>query len=660
MSTTEEIQLKVHRCRFYGPELWSINSMTYNEKEEKLAVLRRRVRKFKTGQSDTQSVVQVWNMKSKAPFVEQTIYDNPDNPGLLEALQWLPDGRLFSCGLNACINEYDLKNSSIKSSYNGRSGPIWCMALDATNSLIAVGSEDAMISVYRLFDESLNFEKVLDRSDNRILCIKWHQPEDNTPPLIVSGSIDYIKIWNYQTGRCIDSIQVGTTGVVIWCLVVLKDFTIVSGDSNGTTSFWDGKVCTLNTTYKSHKGDVLAISVDSEESNLYSSGVDPTIVKFSRTKSMKYNSWTMNIKRNLNTHDVRAMICIKTNWLISGGIDTYLTLSCYPPNLKIRHFVNYSQNVTIIKDYALVQYETFVYIWKLGKSDEDVFQTSTLTGECIETLPLAESAVKLANIKSRKPIISSSFNDKFIAYSNYDNLKIKTWNETSVAKVPLLYEPIVNGNHLTFCGQNYLAISSGTTLNVLKLEVLGVVLHKRNDLKNNIYLMSGSNQYLAVSTIDPKRTVTVYSTDDWSLICDFANNLLPTALQINPFSSEGDIWMAYANRKLYNYNINSKSIVKSVDIKNYVKSHAINEANDEDYYSIKSIAFAKNTVIFSDDMFLYKLDIKTNKTNKRSDYRHIIKLGNGDKLNELVMFEVTPLSLFHRLPQTLAKKRFGT
>jgi U3 small nucleolar RNA-associated protein 4 len=230
MST--ELSLKVHRIRFFVAELSSINCMAFNESMNKLAIIRRRIRKYKSGQSDTLSTIEIWNFRSKAPFVEQIIDDNSDNPSLLESLVWTPNGRLFSCGLNSYLNEYDLNNSRIKRSYSVRSGPVWTMALDSTNTLIALGTEESYICVFRIEDQMLNFDKVMDRNDSRILSLQWHRPNDNTSQLIISGSIDYIKIWNYQTGRCIDYIKVGNTGIVIWCLAVLEDFTIISGDSS--------------------------------------------------------------------------------------------------------------------------------------------------------------------------------------------------------------------------------------------------------------------------------------------------------------------------------------------------------------------------------------------------------------------------------------------
>lgn len=43
------------------------------------------------------------------------------------------------------------------------------------------------------------------------------------------------------------------------------DFTIVSGDSRGKTSFWNGRTGTLVDSYQSHKADVLAVAVSQDQ-----------------------------------------------------------------------------------------------------------------------------------------------------------------------------------------------------------------------------------------------------------------------------------------------------------------------------------------------------------------------------------------------------------
>ncbi len=41
--------------------------------------------------------------------------------------------------------------------------------------------------------------------------------------------------------------------------------TVVSGDSRGKTSFWNGKTGTLVDSYQSHKADVLAVAVTKDQ-----------------------------------------------------------------------------------------------------------------------------------------------------------------------------------------------------------------------------------------------------------------------------------------------------------------------------------------------------------------------------------------------------------
>ena len=84
-----------------------------------------------------------------------------------------------------------------------------------------------------------------------------------------------------STGRLEKNLE-----TTVWSVTILTDFTIVSGDSRGKTSFWNGKTGTLIDSYQSHKADILTVAANEEENVVYSSGVDPSIVHFQPLKGI--------------------------------------------------------------------------------------------------------------------------------------------------------------------------------------------------------------------------------------------------------------------------------------------------------------------------------------------------------------------------------------
>lgn len=59
--------------------------------------------------------------------------------------------------------------------------------------------------------------------------------------MLFSGSVDTIRVWNVETGHATCRISVSRRGkeTIVWCLAVLSDNVVVSGDSMGRLTFWD-------------------------------------------------------------------------------------------------------------------------------------------------------------------------------------------------------------------------------------------------------------------------------------------------------------------------------------------------------------------------------------------------------------------------------------
>lgn len=109
----------------------------------------------------------------------------------------------------------------------------------------------------------------------------------------------------------------------VWSVLLLNDMTIVSGDSRGKTSFWNGNTGTLSDSYQSHKADVLTVGCSKDQAVVYSSGVDPVIMHFQPIKTSLASpgvraKWVKSVHRWANSHDVRAITCIANN-LVSAS-----------------------------------------------------------------------------------------------------------------------------------------------------------------------------------------------------------------------------------------------------------------------------------------------------------------------------------------------------
>ncbi|XP_022256210.1 U3 small nucleolar RNA-associated protein 4 homolog [Limulus polyphemus] len=189
-------KFRVHHVNFFQPDPKSIHCLAFEYNTKKLAVAR----------SDFS--IEIWNL-SNTHFQESVI---PGDPGCsVEAVVWCK-GRLFSCGLQGYITEYDLLRLVPKYSVPVTSGPAWCQGFNDRKSLLAVS-----IGI-------LHFNPVQSQIGQnwRILCLAWHESGD----VLVTGSIDAIRIWNVQTGHAKDRILVGrlerNTETIVWCLAVTR------------------------------------------------------------------------------------------------------------------------------------------------------------------------------------------------------------------------------------------------------------------------------------------------------------------------------------------------------------------------------------------------------------------------------------------------------
>lgn len=371
--------------------------------------------------------VEIWNL-SNNPFIEKTLLSEG---ATVEALCWCSN-RLFSVGARGELIEYDLQKLKPRKKLplTGDSG--WCMTAHSTSNRLLIGTELGYVNLINIDDEHEEDNwnvRLFDKQDGRVLCIAI----DAEGNWAATGSTDTVRVWNVETGHAVHRLNVGRSHTnqesLVWSLSILDDLTIISGDSRGCITFWDGKIGAQLENHQSHSAAVLTICVSEDQKTVYCSGIDPLIVSYERVTrptvgNGSVDKWVRSLHRKVHEHDVRVLM-VNKNGLYSAGIDGYLACSIYPPKSVFRYpplLQNPSIHIANSARYILLRHQNYIEIWKLGKDAPDVSSTSS-------GLQLEDEPVKLLTLQAREShgnIISAAISPdgRWILYSTLHGVRL--------------------------------------------------------------------------------------------------------------------------------------------------------------------------------------------------------------------------------------------
>lgn len=355
-----------------------------------------------------------------SPFLEKTILGGFDCS--VESIGWCGK-RLFSVGLNGDgLIEWNLKTFEKLKNYSLTGNAALCMDVNKQNSMIAVGTEEGYLNIFEITEDEIDFLKILDKQEGRIICCKF----DYSGSYLVTGSLDAVRVWSIENGHVIHKMGTGRSEArnetIVWCVEVLKDFTILSGDSRGRVTVWDGNLGSQVDTMQALKVDVLCLAVSPDENSFYCSGVEQILRKYTKITSNKAQ-WVRSIKRSMiHTHDVRSIICLNENTVVSGGIDGFLAISerelrvfdKITPLLQ-RPFIFLAEEARL----CLFKYKNYLEVWRLGEPADNFAKISENDEEGTEVLKQS----KYFNLKQQpeKFLELRTKNDEFIACCNISN-----------------------------------------------------------------------------------------------------------------------------------------------------------------------------------------------------------------------------------------------
>lgn len=306
----------------------------------------------------------------------------------ISCLLWCPSssskrGRLFSSGLDGFISEWDLSTLRPKESLKSYGGSVWQMVLEPSHvsvrhggmvgtssseengslstdsdsdddenvvsgseqeeellgeQRVAIGCDDGCVRLFIVKDrESIAYMKSFPRVQGRILSVAW---STDAAKVFSGGSDGCIRCWDARLFRELYRITAGLGGggsgstLCVWSILTLRNGTVVSGDSSGSTQFWDGKQGTLLQAQTDHKADVLALAASPSHHSLFAAGADGQVVQYQLVSESRIladaarstevdvgirvgERWVFVGSKRTHTHDVNALVvalpCVSEN-----------------------------------------------------------------------------------------------------------------------------------------------------------------------------------------------------------------------------------------------------------------------------------------------------------------------------------------------------------
>lgn len=555
-------EFTVHRVRFFDYMPSAIRAMAFNPRTERLAVAR------------ADGAVEIFNFADN--YFQEKVIPGRDG-GTVEALCWVGP-RLFGAGLNGAITEYDLENLRPRYSVEAYGGPIWTVSGDSAGTMLAVGCEDGTVKMFEILDETIRFQRNLERQKGRIISLSWHP----SGALIAAGMIDMIRIFNAETGRATHRLLVErgagaskSREVVVWSVVFLSDHTIVSGDSAGKVQFWDGHTGTLVRTHLVTKWDVLALAVSQDESSVVAGTSESIVVQFqfiSSTVGRQDNEWVRTRTFKNHSHDVRALVHTETA-VVSGGMDTQLVVrplldkvekNTQESSLRKIAFPHRSLVCCAKKaGLLLFQFPEHLELWRLGESEGH--------GRAGDSLPVKRKPEKLIHLKRKGDdhIRCSAVSPcgGWLVYATVSGVRLYRIqhdnNNIGVTKVSKLPKSLCSAHQLCFSSDSskLFAASGLSSVVVVALDPLECkhlhTLRPKSGSRQPVHLLcvSDDGKWLASANTDCE--VHVYNLKKMKLHCKVpVYSSCPTAIGINPVTS--NLVTVHADQQVFEFSLQQK------------------------------------------------------------------------------------------------------
>lgn len=499
-----------------------------------------------------------------------------------ESLAWGGD-RLFSVDLNGNLIEWDLITLRPRLTLAPTGNALWCLDVNEANTELAVGSEEGHINIMSIENGELSYKSLFNKKTGRVLCCKF----DTSGKRLITGTFSIVRIWDVAKGNTLHTLTLTDRRAVIHSLLVLRDNTIIAGDSLGYVTMWNGDNATQLESNKVLNKNVFALAINERQDRLVCSGQNPPLIRvLSKTQIKReettYECWIKYLQREPHQHYVKTLVVIG-NRVFSGGQDGILAISSIN---RIRHvIVKYAQflqgsvaSVAPSGNLMLLRYRHSLEMWRLGTPRTND-PTRLLVGQ-IKGLELDETPQKLLHFKLPrcKYITASAISpdSKWICYSTLDELHMSRLQFDPLALLSLEGGPEelkpANFIHFTKENQMFLLQSAHPQLDCFDLEDFAVKYSYSLDLSDHIKAnvrhmqISPCGKHLVVATSDYVIAVWQLRDKESGKEAEHLLNLPRYEVGIAALALHANIprlVVAYVNGRIVDYDLEEKRFVCS-------------------------------------------------------------------------------------------------
>lgn len=298
--------------------------------------------------------IELWN-PLHGQWVQEIVFQGSENKSI-DGLVWtrsadeksaggevtLGQHRLFSISGSPAVVEWDLQRGSPKQQSSGNFNEVWCFAAQprlesarsgdepaASQDLVA-GCADGTLVLLSTADDELSFKRILARvSGKKTRCLSvTYQGRDK----IVAGFTDgTIRVYDTKRDTQIRLMSLGPSvpgapkNTYVWQVKCLPSGDIVSGDSSGNITLWDGKSYSSTQRITAHDTDCLDLVVSADGKTIFSGSIEGRIAAIRKTTSVTGASiWMKQSHRKIHNGDVKCLASYDAkdmSVIVSGGSD---------------------------------------------------------------------------------------------------------------------------------------------------------------------------------------------------------------------------------------------------------------------------------------------------------------------------------------------------